>query len=137
FLLPLTDDVKKQTSTNNEEYLKENLVYTEQVRIPQQWVQKGYETLYPNGDWRPAAILVKVDKSPVTREWTADSNSGTSNKNEAIWVMTADQVEFSTGGTSRARMATRDDAVKFLHNYPNGSLQAVMDSEVRAKLQAA
>jgi len=136
FLLPLTDDVKKQTSTNNEEYLKENLVYTKQVRIPQQWVQKGYETLGPNGTWKPAAILVKVDKSPVTREWTADPNSGTSNKNEAIWVMTSDQVEFSTGWTCTARIASRDDAVKFLHNYPNGSLKDVLDTEVRGKLQA-
>ena len=136
FLLPLTDDVKKQTSTNNEEYLKENLVYTKQVRIPQQWVQKGYETLGANGKWEPAAILVKVDKSPVTREWTADSNSGTSNKNEAIWVMTSDQVEFSTGWTCTARIASRDDAVKFLHNYPNGALKDVLDTEVRGKLQA-
>lgn len=137
FLLPLLGDVKAQTSTNNEEYLRSNLVYTKQVKIPQQWVQKGFETLGPNGNWRAAAILVKVDKSPVTREWTADSNSGTSNKNEAIWVMTSDQVEFSTGWTCTARIATRDDAVKFLHNYPNGSLQNVMDTEVRAKLQAA
>ena len=137
FLLPLIDDVKKQTSSNNEEYLKANLVYTKQVRIPQQWVQKGYETLGANGTWQPAAILVKVDKSPVTREWTADSNSGTSNKNEAIWVMTSDQVEFSTGWTCTARIASRDDAVKFLHNYPNGSLKDVLDTEVRGKLQAA
>ena len=137
FLLPLIDDVKKQTSTNNEEYLKENLVYTKQVRIPQQWVQTGYETFYANGDWKPAAILVKVDKAPVTREWTADTNSGTSNKNEAIWVMTSDQVEFSTGWTCTARIASRDDAVKFLHNYPNGSLKDVLDTEVRGKLQAA
>ncbi len=137
FLLPLTGDVKAQTSTNNEEYLRSNLVYTKQVKIPQQWVPKGFETLGPNGSWKPAAILVKVDKSPVTREWTADSNSGTSNKNEAIWVMTSDQVEFSTGWTCTARIAARDDAVKFLHNYPNGSLQNVMDTEVRAKLQAA
>ena len=136
FLLPLTDDVKKQTSTNNEEYLKENLVYTKQVRIPQQWVQKGYETLGANGQWQAAAILVKVDKSPVTREWTADPNSGTSNKNEAIWVMTSDQVEFSTGWTCTARIASRDDAVKFLHNYPNGALKDVLDTEVRGKLQA-
>jgi regulator of protease activity HflC (stomatin/prohibitin superfamily) len=136
FLLPLTDDVKKQTSTNNEEYLKQNLVYTKQVRIPQQWVPKGYETLRPNGIWQAAATLVKVDKSPVTREWTADSNSGTSNKNEAIWVMTSDQVEFSTGWTCTARIASRDDAVKFLHNYPNGTLKDVLDTEVRGKLQA-
>jgi len=136
FLLPLTGEVSSQTSTNNEEYLRSNLVYTKQVKLPQQWVQHGYETLGPNGSWKPAAILVKVDKSPVTREWTADPNSGTSNKNEAIWVMTADQVEFSTGWTCTARIASRDDAVKFLHNYPNGSLQIVMDTEVRAKLQA-
>lgn len=136
FLLPLTADVKQQTSTNNEEYLKQNLVYTKQVRIPQQWVQKGYEYLGPNGKWQAAAILVKVDKSPVTREWTADPNSGTSNKNEAIWVMTSDQVEFSTGWTCTARIASRDDAVRFLHNYPNGSLKDVLDTEVRGKLQA-
>jgi hypothetical protein len=136
FLLPLTEDVKRQTSTNNEEYLKQNLVYTKQVRIPQQWVQKGYEYLGPNGKWQAAAILVKVDKSPVTREWTADPNSGTSNKNEAIWVMTSDQVEFSTGWTCTARIASRDDAVRFLHNYPNGALKDVLDTEVRGKLQA-
>jgi hypothetical protein len=136
FLLPLTEDVKRQTSTNNEEYLKQNLVYTKQVRIPQQWIPKGYETFGPNGKWQNAAILVKVDKSPVTREWTADPNSGTSNKNEAIWVMTSDQVEFSTGWTCTARIASRDDAVRFLHNYPNGSLKDVLDTEVRGKLQA-
>jgi regulator of protease activity HflC (stomatin/prohibitin superfamily) len=116
--------------------LKQNLIYTKQVRIPQQWIQKGYETMGANGEWQDAAKLIKVDKSPVTREWTADPNSGTSNRNEAIWVMTSDQVEFSTGWTCTARIESRDDAVKFLHNYPAGSLKDVMDSEVRAKLQA-
>lgn len=136
FLLPLTGDIDKQTSSNNEEYLKKNLVYTQQVQIPQQWVPKGFETFRPNGAWQDAAILVRVEKSPVSREWTADPNSGTSNKNEAIWVMTSDQVEFSTGWIITARIENRDDAVKFLHNYPNGSLTAVLDTEVRGKLQA-
>lgn len=136
FLLPYLGDAKKQESSNNEEYLKANLVYTKQVKIPQQWVPLGYEMLGPNGKWQDAAILVKVDKSPVTREWTADPNSGTSNRNEAIWVMTSDQVEFSTGWTITARIETRDDAVLFLHNYPNGSLTKVLDSEVRSKLQS-
>lgn len=135
-LLPYTENVDKQVTSNNEEYLKKNLVYGKQVKIPQQWVQLGYESLFYNGEWRPAAILIKVDKSPVTREWTADPNSGTSNKNEAVWVMTSDQVEFSTGWTCTARIESRDDAIKFLHNYPNGSLQKVLDSEVRGKLQS-
>ncbi len=136
FLLPFTDNVEKQKSTNNEEFLRKNLVYTQQVQIPQQWVPKGYETWGANGEWKDGAILVKVDKAPVTREWTADPNSGTSTKNEAIWVMTSDQVEFSTGWTCTARISSRDDAVKFLHNYPNGTLSKVMDEELRAKIQA-
>ncbi len=136
FLIPYTGDSKKQTSTNNEEFLRANLVATKQIRVPQQWIQLGYETTSWNGEWRDAAKLIKVDKSPVTREWTADANTGTSNRNEAIWVMTSDQVEFSTGWTCTARIAARDDAVKFLHNYPSGSLQSVMDTEIRAKLQA-
>lgn len=138
FLIPLVGDGKSQTSTQTEEYLTQNLVYSKQVKMPQQWVQKGYEWFgMPNGRWQDAAILVKVDKSPVTREWTADPNSGTSNKNEAIWVMTSDQVEFSTGWTCTARIASREDAVKFLHNYPNGTLTKVMDQEVRARIQTA
>lgn len=137
FLLPFTENIELQTSTHTEDYLRRSLVHTQQVKIPQQWVPRGYETLGANGEWRDAAILVRVDKSPVTREWTADPNSGTSSKNEAIWVMTSDQVEFSTGWTCTARVSARDDAVKFLHNYPNGALTQVMDQEIRAKIQSA
>ncbi len=136
FLLPFTDSIENQSSSRTEDYLRRNLVYTQQVKIPQQWVPKGYETFLPNGIWQDDAILVRVNKSPVTREWTADANSGTSTRNEAIWVMTSDQVEFSTGWTCTARIASRDDAVRFLHNYPNGALTQVMDQEVRAKLQS-
>lgn len=132
FLLPYVGDSKKQTSSNNEEYLTQNLVFTKQVQIPQQWHPTGRRR--EDGTWEDAAILVKVDKSPVTREWTADANSGTSSKNEAIWVMTSDQVEFSTGWACTARISSRDAAVKFLHNYPNGSLQKVLDTEVRSHL---
>ncbi len=134
FLIPFTGDSKEQAASNNEEYLRANLVFAKQVKLPQQWVPTGYR--YSEGNWKPAAKLIKVDLSPVTREWTADPNSGTSNKNEAIWVMTSDQVEFSTGWTVSARVENRDDAVKYLHNYPQGGLEKVMDTEVRSVLQS-
>ena len=144
FLLPFkeagtSDEMKKkirESSSNNEAYLRENLVFTKQVQIPQQWVPSGYETFGPKGEWTDSALLVKVDMTPVTCEWTADPTTGTSSANEAIWVMTADQVEFSTGWTITARIAGHDDAVKFLHNYRNGSLKKVLDTEVRGRLQA-
>jgi hypothetical protein len=136
FLIPLRGDKTKQSSTNSEEDLKLHLVTSKQVQIPQQWVQKGYEFLGANGVWQDAARLIKVDRQPVTREWTADPTTGTSNTNQAVWVMTSDQVEFSTGWTITARIASRDDAIRFLHNYPNGSLKDILDGEVRSKLQA-
>lgn len=137
FLIPLKGDNKKQASTNGIEMLEESLVNVKQVQIPQQWVPVGYEWMGPNGNWKPAATLIKVDRSPVTREWTADPNSGTSNKNEAIWVMTSDQVEFSTGWVCTARIKDRNDSVKFLFNYPNGSIASVLDNEVRAYVQTS
>lgn len=136
FLIPWNDAVKNQEQSHTEEFLKENMVYSQQVRIPQQWVPMGYETIFWNGEWKDAAVLITVDKSPVTKEWTADPNTGTSNKNEAVWVMTSDQVEFSTGWTCTARIASREDSIKFLANYPNGTLSQVMDKEIRGKLQS-
>jgi regulator of protease activity HflC (stomatin/prohibitin superfamily) len=137
FLIPLLGDAKKQQATHTEEFLSQNLVQTQQIQLPQQWVPAGYEYLGANGSWKDAAILIKVDRSPVTREWTADPNKGTSKKNEAIWVMTSDQVEFSTGWTCTAYIATREDAVKFLYYYRNGNLADVMDNEIRAKIQTS
>ena len=134
FLIPLTGDTKKQVSTASEEFLRQSLVLTKQVQIPQQWVQTGWHDY--QGHWNDAAVLIKVDRTPVTREWTADPNSGTSNKNEAVWVQSSDQVEWSTGWTCTARITGREDAVKFLANYPNGAMAKVMDEEVRSKIQA-
>lgn len=133
FLIPYTGDLNKQSSSNNEEFLAKNMIAVKQIQIPQQWIQTGYQPWW--GHWQDAARLIKVDKAPVTREWTADENTGTSNKKEAVWVMTSDQVEFSTGWTCTARIGSKDDAIKFLHNYPNGDLSKVLDTEVRGQIQ--
>jgi hypothetical protein len=86
---------------------------------------------------------------------TAGRDSGTRNKDEAIWVESADSVGFSSGISITARILSNDDAVKFLYNYPAGkvekvalrnghkddyevkrvSLEDVIDSEVRARVQ--
>ena len=127
-------DVHEQTATSAEDYSK-SMVASQQVKIPQMWLPLGYETFFWDGEWRDAARLIKVDTSSVTREWTADPNSGTSNKNEAIWVMTSDQVEFSVGWGCTCKIANRQDAAKFLSNYKNGTLESVMDKEIRGKIQ--
>lgn len=138
FLLSNTD-VNEQSTISAEDYAKKK-VLSQQVKIPQMWVDKGYNTFAfvfgYNGEWIPASRLIRVDMSPVTEEWTADPKTGTSDRDEAIWVMTSDQVEFSTGWTCTARIASVEDAAKFLSHNRNGTLAQVMRTEVRGTIQS-
>jgi hypothetical protein len=102
------------------------------VQITHRWSQEGR---FPNsGQWIPLVRLIKVNRSPVTREWTADAASGTAAKNQAIWIESSDSVGFSMGFTCTA-FIPEEEAAKFLYWYPNGSLAHVMDTEVRARMQ--
>lgn len=133
-LTPAVDTVKAAT-LEQQQY---TAIDVKQVQIPHRWVQTGYNGyfyLYLNGKWEPSATLITVDRSPVTREWTAEPKRGTSTSDQAIWVMTADQVEFSTGWTVTARIESKQDASKFLYNYRNKTLADVLDQEVRSQVQ--
>jgi len=84
----------------------------------------------PNdGRWMSTVRLIKVNRSPVTREWTAEQKHASGDK--AIWVESGDSVGFSMGFTCTAFIDEKD-AATFLYWYPSGSLANVMDTEVRA-----
>ena len=129
FLVPLTGDTGKQTGFDSQKYLSDRKVAVKRVQIPHEWVQTGRWS--NDGKWVPTVRLIKVDRAPVTREWTAGRESGTSQKNEAIWIESQDSVGFTTGITCTARIPDDVAAVKFLFNYPSGSLESVMDTEIR------
>jgi regulator of protease activity HflC (stomatin/prohibitin superfamily) len=89
----------------------------------------------PNsGRWIAAVKVIRVNRSPMTREWTADEGTGSLKSNQAIWVESADSVGFSMGFTCTA-MIDEADAARFLYWYPTGSLEKVMDTEIRARIQ--
>jgi hypothetical protein len=132
FLIPLEGDTGDQTSFDSERYLAERKVATKRVQIPHRWVQTG--RLPFSGQWMPTVRLVKVDRSPMTREWTADTTTGTSTKNEAIWIESQDSVGFSVGFSCTAYIE-QEDTPKFLYMYRSKSLAEMMDSEVRARVQ--
>ncbi|MEO1524914.1 MAG: hypothetical protein AAFX06_05730 [Planctomycetota bacterium] len=151
FLVPLEGNTEKQVSFDSEEFLSGNMVATKRVRIPHTWIQTGR---WPSdGEWVGSMRLITIDRAPVTRQWNADSNSGTSAKDEAIWIESRDSVGFSTGITCTCRIPDDKTAVKFLYNYPAATstqssnadqqlidsgkgLAAVMDSEIRAQVQS-
>jgi hypothetical protein len=95
----------------------------------------------PNdGRWIATVRLVKVNRSPVTREWvtaqTTVSAGPIQRADKAIWIESGDSVGFSMGFTCTA-FISEEDASRFLYWYPSGSLSDVMDREVRARIQQA
>lgn len=133
FLIPLEGNVGEQTTFESESYLNERKVAAKRVQISHRWVPTG--RLYLDGKWMDTVRLVKVDRSPVTREWTADNSTGTSQTNQAIWIESKDSVGFAVGFNCTAHILESDTA-KFLYMYRSKSLADMMDSEIRARVQS-
>lgn len=133
FLIPLEGDTTDQTLFDSEDYLGTKQVAAKKVQIPKRWVKTG--RLWFDGKWVPTVRLLTVNRTPITREWTADNVSGTSKADEAIWVESRDSVGFSIGFNCTAKI-DKNDATKFLYQYQNRSLATVMDTEIRARVQS-
>jgi len=138
FLIPLEGDGTQQAKFQSEDYLKQRKVAAKRVQITHRWSQEG--RISSDGRWIPTVRLVKVNRSPITREWMSsattngEGNRRPTHNDQAIWIESGDSVGFSMGFTCTSYIS-EDDAAKFLYWYPSGSLQDVMDREVRARIQ--
>ncbi len=138
FLIPLEGDGVNQAKFQSEDYLKQRKVAAKRVQITHRWSQEGR---LPNaGRWIAMVRLVKVNRSPVTREWataqTSTAGGASQRADKAIWIESGDSVGFSMGFTCTA-FIPEEEASKFLYWYPSGSLADVMDKEVRGRIQQA
>ena len=134
FLIPLVGDTTSQASFESEELLAQAKVATKEVQIPHRWVQTG--RFGWQGEWRPSAKLIVVERTPETREWSSAKDNGTSTKNQAIYAESKESIGFSVGMNCSAQIYTEDDAVKFLYSYNNKTLEQIMDSEIRSRVES-
>jgi hypothetical protein len=136
FLIPLEGDTAQQAKFQSEEYLKQRKLAAKRVQISHRWSQEG--RMPGDGRWIPTVRVVKVNRSPLTREWataqTTTASGAIQRTDRAIWIESADSVGFSMGFTCTA-FISEDDAARFLYWYPSGSLADVMDHEVRGRIQ--
>jgi regulator of protease activity HflC (stomatin/prohibitin superfamily) len=132
FLIPLEGDSQNQTAFPSIQFLEERKVAVKRVQIPHRWSQTG--RLPTNGEWLATVRLIKVDRRPVTREWTRSASSGTSAKDQAIAVESRDSVNMTVGIAITANIP-EESAALFLYTYPSKSLSEMMDTEVRARVQ--
>lgn len=131
FLVPLEGKTSDQGKLDSEQYLRDNQVATKRVEIPQRWLQTGrWER---DGKYVPTMRLIKLDRSPVTREWTNSSETGTSTKKQGFISESKESITFSIGMTVTAQIDV-DDAAKFLYRYSGVPLASVMDGEVRSRI---
>lgn len=134
FLIPLVGDTTDQASFQSEELLSQAMVATKEVQIPHRWVKTG--RMPGSGEWRPSAKLIIVERTPVTREWNSSKDNGTSAKNQAIYAESKESIGFSVGMNISAQIYTENDAIKFLYSYNNKSLEEIMDTEIRARVES-
>lgn len=132
FLIPLKGDVKNQASFESEEFLSEAKVAAKQV-----YITYTRERLGPmHHEYVADNLLIIVDRTPVTREWSETVESGTSTNNQAIYAESKESIGFNVGMNCSAQIYSEEDAVKFLYCYNNKTLSDIIDSEVRARVES-
>jgi hypothetical protein len=124
FLIPLEGDISQQKIFGANE-LRKAMVSVKRIEIPHQILRTGWATYV----YKPTVRLIKVDKSPKTVIWAPKGEV-------ALWVESRDSVMFATGFSCTARIENTDDAITFLSHYPNGSLEGVLNNEVKQQFQA-
>lgn len=128
FLIPLVGDTSEQGVFESEALLAETKVATKEVQIPKRWVQTGRRNW--RGEWRPSARLITVDRSPITREWTSDTSSGTTTTNQGVTAKTKDGIKITLNVNATAQI-DEAFATKYLYFYNTNPLSQVMDTEIK------
>jgi len=129
FLVPLEGKTKAgQAKFMSLEYLEEAKVATKRITLPQRGKRIG--RFSHQITWIPTVRIIKVDRTPITREWTKDSKTGTSKRDQAIWVESKDSIGFSVGVNITA-LISENNASNFLYYYAGKSLYSVIDENIR------
>jgi hypothetical protein len=124
FVIPESGDTKTaQAQFGSEKFLAESKVATKRVQIP--------HTKLPNTGtlsdyYVPAARLIVVDRTPVSREWTTSANRGTSSADQGFRFETADSIGLSTSVVISA-FVKEEDAAKFLYWF--GTKPSAQDTD--------
>lgn len=127
FLIPLVGDTSDQGAFESEELLSEAKIATKEVQIPHRWVQTGRKNW--QGEWRPSATLIVVERKPVSRSWESGDSAATS-ANKAIFGETSDNIGIYVGMNCTA-MIEEKDATKFLYRYNNTPLETIIDTDIK------
>ena len=124
------EGASEQVSFESVDALNKGKVATKEVQIPHRWVQLGRHSW--DGEWKPTAKLILVDRRPVTREWASSTSKETANK--AIFAESIESVGFFVGMNCSAQIE-ESDAALFLYKYNNTPLETIIDTDIRSMVE--
>jgi len=134
FVIPVEGVTKAgQKAFMSVEFLNQQKVATKRIYLPLREISTG--RWWWEYEWIPTVDIITVDRSPITREWTGDAKTGSTNKNQALWVESSDSIGFGVGVNLTA-MILEEDAALFLYKYAGKSLSAIVDNNVRGRVNA-
>lgn len=131
FVIPLEGDMTAQVKFESVKDLEGFKVNTKRILIPKRKSSTG--RAWFDFEWIPMVKVITVNRSPITL--ILDPESKNASNDNGIWVESSDSVGFSTGFSITAHVDEQDAAL-FLYRYKGNSLETVMNTEVRARIQS-
>lgn len=134
FVVPLEIDVSSQEKFESVDFLEQQQVAAKRIIIPQR--ERKIGRMPWSIEWVPTVRVLRVDRTPVTRNWIYDpkeypENNTTSTR--TFGVESKDSIGFSVGVNASAYIDEKDTAT-YLYYYRGGDLAKVMDQNVREKV---
>ncbi|MCA8910967.1 MAG: hypothetical protein KDB82_04640 [Planctomycetes bacterium] len=126
------EDTDQQGKFKSIEFLEDNKVSAARVILPLRERDTG--RMWWSYEYIPTARVITVKRTPVTREWTDDPSTGTSNLSQKLAVESLDSIGFSAGATIMAHI-TEQDAARFLYHFNGEQLEQIIDSNIRGYCQ--
>lgn len=134
FVLPLEGASNAgQARFDSAAFLESKKVAAKRITIPTRRKDTGRTA--GDFEWIPTVKIVRVNRAPITREWTDAKTSDDSNhSDDSIHVESKESIGFHVGASITAHVE-EEAAATFLYHYGGKTLGDVVDTNVRSFVQ--
>lgn len=134
FLINLEDVQGKsvQDALASPEQLEPKKIANKRVNLEQRVQKTG--RFWFSYQWLPTQRVLRVNRKPVTREWTPESGQGKGKLDQAIYVESEDSIGFGVAINITVSVQERDAAL-YICSFGEKPLETVLDENIRGFVQ--
>jgi len=134
FVIPLEEGTKAaQQQFESVDYLNGKKVAAKRILIPQRLSKQG--RFRKDYKYIEGVLCVKVSRAWVSREWTEERETGTTEKQQALRMESKDSIGFRVPCNLNANITEADTAL-FLYEFGGEPLEEIIDGPIRNDAQS-